>query len=170
VDELSDANRLRKGTLQIEPVLCDLAMIAREVVEAQQPDLPKHQIVLTIADEPLLIHADPALIAQVIGHLLQNAAKFSPDADQIELTLSHAAQYAHLSVRDRGIGIPTADLARIFERFYRASNGSALNNEGLGLGLYIAREIIARSGGTICAESTLGEGSVLRVMLPLVEE
>jgi signal transduction histidine kinase len=168
VDELSNANRLRKGTLQIEPVPCDLATIAREVVAAQQPDLPKHQIALTVADEPLPLHADPVLIAQVIGHLLQNAAKFSPDADRIELTLSRTDRSAHLTVRDRGIGIPTADLARIFERFYRASNGSALNTEGLGLGLYIDREVVARSGGTIRAESTLGEGSVLRVVLPLV--
>lgn len=170
VDEISDANRLRKGTFQVQPAPCDLAAIVRGVVAEQQPALAKHTLVLTVADEPLPIHADAALLGGVIAQLLQNAATFSPDADRIELAVFRADRRAHLTVRDRGVGIPAADLARIFDRFYRASNGAALNTEGLGLGLFIAREIIARSGGTIHAESSLGEGSLFRVVLPLAED
>src|SRR4029079_18466715 len=111
--------------------------------------------------------ADPARLTQAIGQLLLNAAKYSPAAGRIEVTAARAGHNAHLSVRDWGIGIPPLDLERIFERFYRAANGTAINADGLGLGLYIAREIIARCGGTIRAESTPGHGSDVYHTLPL---
>jgi signal transduction histidine kinase len=170
VDELADANQLRKGTLRLGPAPCDLAALARAAVEAQQSALAPHRIAFAVAGDPLPLHADPARIAQVIGHLLLNAARFSPVAGRIDLTLARAGRSAHLAVRDQGIGIPPADLARIFERFHRAANATAANPDGLGLGLFIAREIITRSGGTLTAESTLGAGSTFHLTLPLADD
>ncbi|MFN8514917.1 MAG: HAMP domain-containing sensor histidine kinase [Chloroflexia bacterium] len=77
VDELTDANQLRKGTLRLDPAPCDLADLARAAVADQQPALTSHRIALTIAAEPLPIHADPARITQVVAHLLLNAAKLA---------------------------------------------------------------------------------------------
>jgi signal transduction histidine kinase len=170
VDELADANQVRKGILRLDPAPCDLAALARAAVEAQQPVLATHRIALTVAAEPLPIHADPARLTRAIGQLLLNAAKYSPAADRIEVTISRAGHAANLAVRDCGIGIRAADLDRIFERFYRATDGTAANPDGLGLGLFIAREIVTRSGGTIRAESTPGEGSTFHLTLPLADD
>lgn len=167
VDELSDVNRLRKGTLAIVPVPCDFAAVAAEAVEAQRAATTTHTIELTIADAPLPVHADPARIEQVVANLLLNAVKYSPDHHRIAVTVGRVGQRAHLAVSDRGIGIPPEERGRIFDRFYRASNTDDGGPGGLGLGLFIGHEIVARSGGSLWVESNLGVGSTFHVALPL---
>ncbi len=167
VNDLAEASRLQQGTLRQEPVDFDLAPTVRSLVEQQQVTIATHRLELAIADEPLPVHADPARIEQVLTNLLTNAVKYSPDADRVAVALRRDGRSAHLTVRDWGIGIPRAEQGRLFGRFYRASN--APRGGGLGLGLFIAHEIIVRNGGRIWVESEAGQGSTFHVTLPLLD-
>ncbi len=166
VNDLAEASRLQQGTLRQEPVDFDLAPAVRNLVDQQQVAIATHRLELTIADEPLPVHADPTRIEQVLTNLLTNAVKYSPDADRVAVTLRRDGPSAHLTVRDQGIGIPRAEQGRLFGRFYRASNAG--RGGGLGLGLFIAHEIILRNGGRIWVESEEGRGSTFHVTLPLL--
>lgn len=168
VGDLSDAARLEHGGLQLTPADCDLAALVRAAAARQQVAAPSHQIALTLPAIPPLVHADPARLEQALNHLLANAVRFSPGGEAIAVTLTSEGASAHLTVRDRGIGIPRAELPLLFGRFYRASNGASGGFSGLGLGLYLARAIVARSGGRIYAESAERQGSAFHVILPLV--
>ena len=195
--EASDAPTA-SGTSIFDPVLCEIAyrwfcpqggtvldpfaggsvrgIVASRLgrryvgIELRPEQVEANRAQVAIAAEPLPIHADPARITQVVAHLLLNAAKYSPAADRIELIVSRDNHHAHLAVRDHGIGIHPTDLDRIFERFYRATNGTAANPDGLGLGLFIAREIVTRSGGTLRAASTPAAGTTFHLTLPLADD
>ncbi|HET8629601.1 MAG TPA: PAS domain-containing protein [Thermomicrobiales bacterium] len=167
VEDLSEVNRLRSGVLRQEPVDFDLAALTRATVERHRVTVDTHRLELEVAAEPLTVHADPARIEQVLANLLTNAVKYSPAADRVWVTLERDGATAHLHVRDAGIGIPRAEQARLFARFYRGSNAAEAGPGGLGLGLFIAHEIVAHSGGRIWVESAEGQGSTFHVMLPL---
>jgi signal transduction histidine kinase len=107
-------------------------------------------------------------------NLIQNAIKYSPKGSSIELSLSlennaPAAGQVVISVRDKGIGIPSDQLGQVFNRFFRASNASAKHYSGLGLGLYISKEIVQRHGGRLWVESVVGEGSTFHMALPATQ-
>lgn len=125
---------------------------------------------LDVPDEPVEVEIDVNRIGQVILNLLSNAQKYSPKGSPITMTLQKVGNEGHLSVGDRGVGIPSEMLPHIFERFFRVPDvqvqtGSSV---GLGLGLYISRKIVERHGGRITVQSTPGEGSTFLITLPLV--
>jgi two-component system CheB/CheR fusion protein len=105
----------------------------------------------------------------VVANLLTNAIKYSPhaDADRILVRTSVDGDNVIVSVQDFGIGIPKADQQRVFDRFYRVSAQSRANYSGLGLGLYIAAELVKRHNGTIWVESEDGQGTTISFSLPL---
>jgi signal transduction histidine kinase len=113
---------------------------------------------------------DADRLGQVIGNLLTNAIKYSPEGGTVDVTLARAEDddgaWAHLSVRDRGLGIPAEDRPRLFERFHRGSNvvGRIV---GTGIGLASAARIVRQHGGSIGVESEEGRGSTFTVTLPL---
>ena len=113
---------------------------------------------------------DPDRLEQVLGNLLTNAIKYSPDGGTVDVTLAtvedEAGVWAHLSVRDRGLGIPADDLPRLFERFHRGGNVAG-RIAGNGLGLAGAHQIVRQHGGTIAVDSEMGRGSTFTVRLPL---
>lgn len=162
--ELLDASRVEQGQIigSREPV--DLAALAREVC-ARQPS-PIHQFVVA-ADDPVIGEWDRTRIAQLLENLVENAAKYSPDGGEVRVTVRREGADAHLAVTDRGIGIPAADLPRLFDRFHRGTNVDDRRFSGMGLGLYICRGIVEQHGGQIAAISTPGEGATFRVRLPL---
>lgn len=168
IGDLSEVARLQKGLLRQEPLEFDLVPLARAVVEQQQVAVGGHTLQLVVVDASLLVHADPARIEQVLINLLANAVKYSPNADQVTITLGRDGDSAHLSVRDEGIGIPHAEQRRLFGRFYRASNAARSGLGGLGLGLFIARELVLRSGGRLWVESEEERGSTFHLTLPLL--
>jgi len=120
-----------------------------------------------VGDGPFTLRADPSRIEQVIQNLLNNAVKFSPADTEVDLEVDRGEHEVVLAVTDRGAGIPAGELDRIFDRYYRGSNQSAVV-AGEGIGLAVAREIVAAHGGRIWAASEgLGQGSTLFVALPI---
>jgi predicted ATPase/signal transduction histidine kinase len=164
IDELLSVSRLQQGQVHLQLEEVDLAAITRDVVEHFREESVR-------SSSPLLIHAAPFVIGrwdrtrleQVITNLLANALKFgSHKPIEISVTSEHGT--ARLSVKDHGIGIAPDKLPHIFERFERGV--SAREYGGLGLGLYIAHEIVSALGGTVHVESTPGVGTCFTVQLP----
>ncbi|MBK0379353.1 PAS domain S-box protein [Mucilaginibacter segetis] len=160
---------LHVGRLQQKQMALNLSgfVLSQLLSNAAQPiglSTGKHIRVQGALD--LEIRADEQRIDQVITNFLTNAAKYAPNADRIDVTVTHDEQYARVSVTDYGPGIPADQLARLFERYYRVQEHTKTIS-GLGLGLYICKEIIERHGGQVGAESELGKGSSFWFTLPL---
>ncbi|HET9594260.1 MAG TPA: PAS domain-containing sensor histidine kinase [Anaeromyxobacteraceae bacterium] len=164
VNELLDVSRLRLGRLELRPEPLDLAEVAREAVAQLVDEAARHgSRVAVVAGQPVRGRWDRMRIEQVLTNLLANAVKFG-QGKPITVAVGLAGERARVEVRDEGIGIEADDLARIFGRFERAV--STQHFGGLGLGLYIAREIAEAHGGSIDVASTPGEGTTFTVELP----
>ncbi|WP_437812199.1 AAA family ATPase [Sorangium sp. So ce1078] len=165
VNELLDVTRLNAGRLTLSRAPVDLAALASEIVERMRPLLAGARSPIQLdLDEPVVGHWDPSRLEQVLINLLSNAMKYGAGMP-IFVGVRRQAHRALLVVRDQGIGIAEADQSRIFERFERAV--SVRNFGGLGLGLYIARSILASHGGSIRVDSKPGAGATFVVELPL---
>ena len=163
--ELLDASRVEQGGfVGAREEAVDLVELARATC-ARSTD-PRHPCVV-LADEAVEGVFDGARIAQMLDNLVENAVKYSPDGSPVEVRVWVEDGTARLSVSDRGIGVPAADLPHLFERFRRGTNVDDRRFAGLGLGLYICRGIAEGHGGRIWAESTVGVGTTVQVALPL---
>jgi heavy metal sensor kinase len=120
-----------------------------------------------LAAGPIKVSADPAAIERVLLIVVENAVKYTPNSGKVEISLSNGAATARMEIRDNGIGISDKDLPHVFERFYRADEARSREPGGSGLGLAIARWIVDLHGGNIEAQSTLGNGSLFRITLPI---
>lgn len=130
---------------------------------------PRRRIVFH-CEEPLVVHAGRDELEMVVSNLLENAIKFSPEGSTIEVTASRAPGGIEVSVRDEGIGIPPDRQEHLGERYYKAHAGTAQDAGGLGVGLYLCRELLRRHGGHLTIESAPGEGTTARIHLPPSEE
>ncbi len=165
VASLLDISRARARGISLEVSSVDLAQTAREVVEQFGPELGRLECPLRLsAPTPVVGRWDPLRMAQLISNLLSNACKYG-SGKPIEVSVEPLDERARLTVSDHGIGIPTADLERIFQPFERAV--SFRHYGGLGLGLYITRQVVEAHGGSIQVQSELGRGSTFVVELPL---
>ncbi|KFA93003.1 GAF domain-containing sensor histidine kinase [Archangium violaceum] len=165
IDELLDAGRITAGRLKLEREEVDLAALTRDTVGRMSEALARTgSEVKLVADASVPGRWDRVRLEQVVGNLLSNAAKYGRGQPVEVLVESGLDGRARLLVKDNGIGIAPEDQARIFERFERAVNGQQFN--GLGLGLWICREIIESHGGHILVRSVPGEGSTFTVELP----
>jgi signal transduction histidine kinase len=168
IDELVDATRLEMGqdiTLSSERV--ELRDLVRDVAEGMQHVTDAHRVEIKVADGELPSWCDPARLTRVIGNLLNNAVKYSPEGGDVEVCVDRCGSEAVISISDHGIGIPEADLPHVFDRFYRAHNAG--RTSGTGIGLATAREIVELHGGSIAVSSEEGKGSTFVVRLPLAE-
>lgn len=162
-----DISRIETGQLQITRSPLDLCTLARQVVEEVQPTLEGHTVVCEAPDETLMIEGDNNRLYQVLQNLLSNAIKYSPDGGTITVRVTRDAAQGCVAVIDQGIGIPADVLMDVFQRFYRANNAEARQIKGMGIGLYVVKEIVSLHGGTILVESQEGVGSSFTVVLPL---
>jgi signal transduction histidine kinase len=163
-DRLLDVSRIQFGRLHLERWDVDLAPLVQRVAEGMQVSFPHHRIHVS-ASEPLRARVDPSRVEQVLSNLLSNAAKYSPDGAEVELTLERRGRDALISVRDQGRGIPKDQQPYIFRRFFRARSGEG--RSGTGLGLYVSKGIVEAHGGRIWFESQEGKGSTFYVLLPV---
>src|SRR5437868_1966715 len=169
VEDLLDISQVFLDALHLSPAPVDLDELARETVAGLRAS-ELHRVVLQREDPgPMTVRADAARTRQVPGNLLSNAIKYSPAGGTIEVVLSvdRAAGEARTSVRDSGVGIPTQKQGGIFRLFYRAHTDTPHDYGGMGVGLYMAKELIKRQGGRIWFESREGEGSIFSFTLPL---
>ena len=168
VAQLLDISRIESGKLAIERKSTDITQLVRDVIETSRAQLKEHTLVAQLPGE-LLLEIDPLRVEQVVTNLLDNAIKYSPDGGQIDVVLADDldARLVRLSVRDRGVGVPVEHRAHIFDRFYQAHAGGPLTSmAGMGLGLYISRQIVELHGGTIYAEFPEDRGTQFVVELP----
>jgi signal transduction histidine kinase len=167
VDILLDVTRLRKGPMKLRCETLDLSALARETAEGLADHVRLARTELSIETPgPIEGQWDRARIQQAITNLLTNAIKYG-DGKPIRVTVIRDGERAQLSVRDNGPGIDKRDQARLFKRFERLPSTAGNAGGGLGLGLFITREIVEAHGGTVRLESRPGSGSTFTCALPL---
>jgi signal transduction histidine kinase len=168
IDDMLDLSRIGVGKVSLQRESCDLTEMLNEVVERHRPEFDSAGSKLALsAPGPTMGQWDRLRLEQVVTNLLTNAVRYG-EGKPIEISLRTTNAHAVLEVRDHGMGIAKTDQERIFLRFERAV--SANDVSGLGLGLYISREIVTRHGGSIRVESEPGLGSSFLVELPLRAE
>jgi PAS domain S-box-containing protein len=164
--ELLDVSRIETGRLEIRREDIEWEDFVRSVVRRHSTAISERTFHLDASSDGLVVEGDRDRLEQVLGNLLENAVKYSPDGSDIRVSVRAEDEKVVTSVSDRGIGIPEDELNLVFERFHRGRQVSAANYGGLGLGLYISREIIDRHGGSIWVESREGAGTTFSVSLP----
>jgi signal transduction histidine kinase/CheY-like chemotaxis protein len=168
IDMLLDVSRLQRGHLELDRVPLDLAGFAQRLVQEVGPTLPAHPLTYQGPPEGIWIAGDPMRLEQVVQNLLSNAAKYSPGGGPITVQVRPQAGQAILAVHDAGIGIPAEALPHLFTQFYRAANSREAGISGLGIGLYLVRQIVELHGGQVLVQSHEGQGSTFSVQLPLI--
>jgi two-component system CheB/CheR fusion protein len=169
VDDLLDAARIRQNKISLKPARLDLGTILGNVIEISQPLITANHQELIVAIPPTVppIEGDPLRLAQAIGNLLNNAAKYTPEGGTIGLTVEATATEVTVRVKDNGVGIDPALLPRIFDLFAQGDSSLDRTQGGLGIGLSLVRHIAERHGGTVEAFSAgLGQGSEFVLRLP----
>jgi signal transduction histidine kinase len=166
IDELLDVSRLQQGRVEMRLAEIDLADVVREVAERMRLLSKGHEIEAKIEGAAPIV-ADRDRIEQVFENLVGNAIKYSPDSGRIDVTLRVNGTNAVVSVRDQGIGVAPGEVEKIFGLFYRSPDPRADHVGGLGLGLYISREIVSRHHGKLWAERNPEAGTTFHVALPL---
>jgi signal transduction histidine kinase len=158
-------SRLEQNELSLRFEAVDLIALIRDIVRVFSVT---RGIDMRCSIEESSVRADPARLRQVFENLIGNAIKYSPRGDTVDVTLRGTRGGVEVAIRDRGIGIPAADIPKLFGRFARGSNARELGIGGTGFGLYLSRTIVERHGGQITVESKEGSGSIFRVFVPAV--
>ena len=166
VDELLDVSRLQLGRVELHTTEFDIVDEIREVVERMKLLVTTHEFQLRSDLESGRVIADRDRLDQVFENLIGNAVKYSPAGGVVGVIVGAVGDEVHVAITDQGIGISRDELDRIFNLFYRSPDPRAGHVGGLGLGLYISRDIVTRHGGRLWAESN-GTGSTFHVSLPL---
>jgi PAS domain S-box-containing protein len=167
VDDLLEMSRISRGKLEIQREPVDLSTVVRNAIETAEPlvNAQAHRLEVRLPGEPVWLNGDPVRLAQVLANVLNNAAKYTPRGGHIEVSASTEGNQAVVCIRDSGPGIAAEDRERIFEMFTR---GPDSGQGGLGIGLALARQLVALHGGSIAARSDgAGKGSEFVIRLPL---
>jgi two-component system, chemotaxis family, CheB/CheR fusion protein len=165
IADLMDAARVQAGKLQLDRSRFDLIAVTQDAVTTASPLSEETPIRIDAPKESIVIDGDARRIGRVMLNLLANALVHAPSAEGVDVRMRVEGKDVIIEVEDNGPGVEASQLPRIFERFYQG-DPSASAKGGLGLGLFISREIIEAHGGTIDASSTLGEGTTFVVRLP----
>ena len=161
---IRDSSRSDSGRLQVKQEPVDLRPLLDEVVRAQGAELAREMTLELPADDmEATALGDPARLRQVLLNLIENAHKYSPAEQPIQLRLSSTANDLVLEVEDRGIGIPLPDQAYVFDRFHRGSNTTG--QSGSGVGLSVVKLLLEAMDGSISVSSEPGMGSCFRIKL-----
>jgi signal transduction histidine kinase len=179
-DKASHLNRLVNDIISLQTIgamgfdmeLLSASALAERAVDAVQPKADKADIQLRLdaksAEERLRVEGDARRLDQVLGHLLDNAVKFSPNGGLVSLSLEREAEMVVIQVKDEGIGLPPDQLERVFDRFYQVDGSATRYFGGAGLGLALVKEVVEAHGGAVWAESAgiPGRGCTFTLCLP----
>jgi PAS domain S-box-containing protein len=172
IDDLLDVSRISLNKLQLRLSRVSLSDVVSSAVETARPsiDSAEHHLEVVLPAEPILLDADLTRLAQVLGNLLTNAAKYTPKRGQITLRVEHQGAEIVLSVEDNGIGLHAESLRSIFDMFSQVDHSFERSTGGLGIGLALVRGLTEMHGGSVRAESAgPGSGSRFIVRLPVVQ-
>ncbi len=172
VDDLLDVARLTRGVLTLRKETVDIAVVIHHAVESvkAQIEMRRHNLTLSIKDEPLIVSGDPVRLTQVVENLLTNATKFTDEGGKLSLDVHRDGNEVIIEVADNGIGIPRDMLPKIFELFTQEDRAIRKSSGGLGIGLSLVSQLISLHGGSITALSEgPGRGSKFVIRLPLVD-
>ncbi|MGC4115973.1 MAG: ATP-binding protein [Myxococcales bacterium] len=172
VDELLDVTRINRGKVQLQRSLLELTLLVRQTVEDHHSlfDASGLKLSLSAPARPVVVDADPHRVAQIVGNLLLNAAKFTPRGGRVavEVAADEPLGRCEVRIRDSGVGLEPAMLDRLFEPFIQADASLDRSKGGLGLGLALVKGLVELHGGTVAARSAgLGQGAEFTVRLPL---
>lgn len=172
VEDLLDITRISRGKINLQRERLDLCTLVRRTAEDHRELFTRNGIALHVAlpEQPVWVYGDPTRLAQVIGNLLSNSAKFTPRGGTASLTIDVSAQYSEavIRIRDNGVGMSADTVNRLFEPFMQATQTLERTRGGLGLGLALAKELVEMHGGRITAKSEgEGRGAEFCVSVPL---
>jgi signal transduction histidine kinase/ActR/RegA family two-component response regulator len=188
VDDLLDAARIGRGKMELRREHVDVSAVVRNAVDAVRPlcEELQHELTVTLPSQPVVVYADPARLAQVVGNLLNNACKFTERGGHIWLTVDRVARSQGdrtdeelmglapeiaIRVRDQGIGIAPDEMVRVFNMFEQADTSLERSRTGLGIGLSLVKTLTLMHGGSVEASSAgVGQGSEFIVRLPIATE
>lgn len=168
IDRLNQVENFEAGTARIRWQKTELNALLDSIVDSFQEEARERELNLgiTIPEKPIYINCDAAKLGVAIGNVVKNGLVFSDAGQNVQVGLHRLPGHAHITVVDRGIGIPLDDFHRIFERFYQVEAHLTRSRGGMGLGLSVAKSIVESHRGHIWVESSLGEGSAFTILLP----
>jgi PAS domain S-box-containing protein len=170
VNDLLDVARLDQGTLKLSLATVSMGEILAEVVKTLEAKSKNFQVTLAL-DESLAtapsVTADKRLLTEVLLNLVDNAIKYTPELGTVRINAYEEGGEFVLAIADTGVGIPTAEMEKLFRKFSRIENPLSNRERGTGLGLYFAKGVIEKHGGRIWARSSVGKGSTFYVSLPV---
>jgi PAS domain S-box-containing protein len=172
VDDLLDVSRISQGKVELRRQHVDVASAVRAAIETSRPliDAGRHELTVKVpAQGELRVDADLTRLCQIIANLLNNAAKYTPEAGRIELQAQRAGGHAEITVKDSGVGIPKEMLPRVFDMFAQVDRSLERSQGGLGIGLALVKRLVEMHGGSVEAHSEgPGRGSLFVLRIPLV--
>ena len=171
VDDLLDMSRITSGRIELRKERVDLSTVVTQAVETTRPQFRgmAQELTITMPEEPVMLHADPARLTQVLGNLLNNACKFSNRGGKVWLTVTPQNGDVEIRVRDNGIGMKADEIPRVFDMFTQLDTSLERSRDGLGIGLTLVRTLVELHGGSITVHSEgRGRGSEFIVRLPRV--
>lgn len=171
VDDLLDISRITRGKIQLRPSHVNIADVVMAAVETSRPLIESHahHLVLNLPEQPVMVLADGARLAQVFANLLNNAAKYTPDGGRLAIDVQREEEAIVVRVTDTGSGIPREMLAKIFDLFTQVDHSLDRSHGGLGIGLTLVRRLVEMHEGSVHAFSEgEGQGSVFVVRLPAI--
>ena len=168
LDRLFDLARLQTGALDVDLRPLDLVPLVRGAVESAQTITVDQELHLAVEAESVRVLGDPGRLEEVVLNLLTNAITHAPESKRVDTRISRDGDRARVEIRDYGPGIPAPELARLFSRFPRGGRRNGRAGRGLGLGLYISRELVRAHEGTIEVLSEVGNGTIATIWLPIL--
>ena len=166
VEDILSAGQLDANTLTLRVEPCDAGELAAEAVRAARTRFAEAPTIGLSAEPGAQVAADRSRLLQVLGNLIDNAVKYSAPGEPVDVAIAADNGSVRFSVSDRGLGIPSSELERVFDKFFRLDPELARGVGGTGLGLYICRELVGLMAGRIWAEARAGGGSTFVVELP----
>jgi two-component system, chemotaxis family, CheB/CheR fusion protein len=170
VSDLMDVGRLQTGRLRLQLQPISLGEVVSHVAEAAQLLAPNQPIARSVPEQPLMINGDLVRVEQIVFNLITNALKYAPQSPQVEVRVRRVQDQAEMQVQDYGPGIASEKLPYLFSRYYQAGQSPSETQSGLGLGLFLTKELVTAHGGDVEVESQPNAGTTFTVRLPLIRE